>query len=93
MKSKDFFDTVCKNLNWDREYFKLNLQRKIKNNGLLLKLNIESKDSNSKARTGWFQTEHGKVETPIFMPVGTQGTVKAVNQDYLANEIKAQIVL
>jgi queuine tRNA-ribosyltransferase len=59
----------------------------------LLKLNIDSKDTNSKARAGWFETDHGKVETPIFMPVGTQGTVKAVNQSYLKNEIKAQIVL
>lgn len=59
----------------------------------MLKLNIDSKDKNSKARAGWFETDHGKVETPIFMPVGTQGTVKAVNQTYLADEIKAQIVL
>jgi queuine tRNA-ribosyltransferase len=59
----------------------------------LLKLNIESKDADCKARAGWFETDHGKVETPIFMPVGTQGTVKAVNQHYLAEEIKAQIVL
>ncbi len=59
----------------------------------MLKLNIDSKDANSKARAGWFETDHGKVETPIFMPVGTQGTVKAVNQSYLADEIKAQIVL
>jgi queuine tRNA-ribosyltransferase len=59
----------------------------------LLKLNIDSKDTNCKARAGWFKTDHGKVETPIFMPVGTQGTVKAVNQSYLADEIKAQIVL
>jgi len=59
----------------------------------LLKLNIDSKDNNSKARAGWFETDHGKVETPIFMPVGTQGTVKAVDQNYLEHEIKAQIVL
>jgi queuine tRNA-ribosyltransferase len=59
----------------------------------LLKLNIIAKDKHSKARTGWFETDHGKVETPIFMPVGTQGTVKAVNQHYLEHEIKAQIVL
>lgn len=59
----------------------------------MLKLNIDSKATNCKARAGWFETDHGKVETPIFMPVGTQGTVKAVNQSYLADEIKAQIVL
>lgn len=59
----------------------------------MLKLNIESVDKSSKTRAGWFETDHGIVETPIFMPVGTQGTVKAVNQSYLAEEIKAQIVL
>jgi queuine tRNA-ribosyltransferase len=59
----------------------------------LLKLNLVAQDKHSKARAGWFQTDHGVVETPIFMPVGTQGTVKAVNQYYLEHEIKAQIVL
>jgi queuine tRNA-ribosyltransferase len=59
----------------------------------LLKLNIAAKDKNSKARTGFFETAHGIVETPIFMPVGTQGTVKAVNQSYLESDIHAQIVL
>ena len=59
----------------------------------MLKLNIVGKDANSKARAGYFETDHGVVETPIFMPVGTQGTVKAVNQSYLENDIKAQIVL
>jgi queuine tRNA-ribosyltransferase len=59
----------------------------------LLKLNIIAEDKYSKARTGFFETDRGKVETPIFMPVGTQGTVKAVNNYYLEKEIKAQIVL
>ncbi|BDQ02428.1 tRNA guanosine(34) transglycosylase Tgt [Ignavibacterium sp.] len=59
----------------------------------MLKLNLVAQDKNSKARAGWFETDHGVVETPIFMPVGTQGTVKAVNQYYLEQEIKAQIVL
>ncbi|MGQ9799062.1 MAG: tRNA guanosine(34) transglycosylase Tgt [Ignavibacterium sp.] len=59
----------------------------------MLKLNLIAQDKHSKARAGWFQTDHGVVETPIFMPVGTQGTVKAVNQHYLEYEIKAQIVL
>jgi len=59
----------------------------------LLKLNIIAEDKHCKARTGFFETDHGRVETPIFMPVGTQGTVKAVNQYYLDKEIKAQIVL
>ncbi len=59
----------------------------------MLKLNITAEEKNSKARTGYFETEHGIVETPIFMPVGTQGTVKAVNQSYLEYDIRAQIVL
>jgi queuine tRNA-ribosyltransferase len=47
----------------------------------------------TKARAGFFETDHGIVETPAFMPVGTQGTVKAVNQNFLEEKIKAQIVL
>lgn len=58
----------------------------------MLKFNVVSKSENSKARAGIFQTGHGIVETPAFMPVGTQGTVKAVNQKTL-EEIKSQIVL
>jgi queuine tRNA-ribosyltransferase len=59
----------------------------------LLPLTIIAEDKSSKARTGYFETDHGRVETPIFMPVGTQGTVKAVNQSYLEHDVKAQIVL
>jgi tRNA-guanine transglycosylase, queuosine-34-forming len=59
----------------------------------LLELNVKGKAKDSKARTGYFETDHGIVETPIFMPVGTQGTVKAVNQSFLENDIHAQIVL
>ncbi len=59
----------------------------------MLNFNISGKDNKSKARAGSFETDHGVVETPMFMPVGTQGTVKAVNQSYLINDIKAQIVL
>ena len=51
------------------------------------------KDEGSKARAGVFKTDHGEIETPIFMPVGTAGTVKAVKQEELKNEIKAQIIL
>lgn len=50
-------------------------------------------DSSSAARAGALQTAHGLIETPIFMPVGTAGSVKAVTQDQLANEINAQIIL
>ena len=56
----------------------------------MLKFFVSSKDK--KARAGYFETGHGVVETPVFMPVGTQGTVKAVNQKYL-EEIKTQVVL
>jgi queuine tRNA-ribosyltransferase len=59
----------------------------------VLNFAVIAKDQNSKARAGFFETDHGIVETPAFMPVGTQGTVKAVNQHLLENEIKAQIVL
>jgi queuine tRNA-ribosyltransferase len=59
----------------------------------LLSFETIAKDKNSKARAGLFRTHHGVVETPVFMPVGTQGTVRAVNQDYLKNHLKAQIVL
>lgn len=59
----------------------------------MLSFEILAKNKNTKARAGFFRTEHGSVETPAFMPVGTQGTVKAVNQDYLRNHLNAQIVL
>jgi queuine tRNA-ribosyltransferase len=59
----------------------------------LLKFSVEVKDKDTKARAGFFTTDHGTVETPVFMPVGTQATVKAVNQDFLEHDIKAQIVL
>jgi queuine tRNA-ribosyltransferase len=50
-------------------------------------------DNNSKARAGMLLTDHGAVETPIFMPVGTIGTVKGVTQEQLENDIEAQIIL
>lgn len=50
-------------------------------------------DKNSKARIGILNTQHGVVNTPIFMPVGTQGTVKAVTQRVLESEVNAEIVL
>src|SRR5688572_11384324 len=50
-------------------------------------------DSGSKARAGIITTAHGQIETPIFMPVGTVGSVKAVNQQQLKEEVKAQIIL
>ena len=49
-------------------------------------------DKNSKARLGKLTTAHGAVNTPVFMPVGTQGTVKAISNDEL-NTCKAEIIL
>lgn len=59
----------------------------------MLNFNIKYKDKYSKARVGEFHTSHGIVETPIFMPVGTQGTVKAITQRVLKEEVKAEIIL
>lgn len=53
----------------------------------------KAEDKNSKARAGEITTDHGKIQTPIFMPVGTAGTVKATQQRELENDIKAQIIL
>lgn len=54
---------------------------------------LKKSASKTKARTGILKTDHGNIETPIFMPVGTLGTVKAVSQDDLTNRVKAQIIL
>jgi len=58
-----------------------------------MKFELLYQDPQSKARTGIIHTDHGVIETPIFMPVGTLGTVKAVHQRELLNDIKAQIIL
>ena len=50
-------------------------------------------DSKSNARAGIIKTEHGEIQTPIFMPVGTAGTVKGVHQHELRDDIKAQVIL
>ncbi len=50
-------------------------------------------DTESKARAGKITTAHGSIETPIFMPVGTLGTVKGVHQRELKNDVNAQIIL
>ena len=54
---------------------------------------ILSEDQKSNARHGLISTSHGDIETPIFMPVGTLGSVKAVHLHELLNDIKAQIIL
>jgi len=58
-----------------------------------MKYELQKTDSLSKARAGKITTDHGEILTPIFMPVGTAATVKAVHQRELVNDIKAQIIL
>jgi len=58
-----------------------------------MKFNILSKDSKSKARTGKITLERGIINTPIFMPVGTLGTVRGVHQSELIDDIKSEIIL
>jgi queuine tRNA-ribosyltransferase len=58
-----------------------------------LKFNLSHKDPLSKARAASLQTDHGTIETPIFMPVGTVASVKGVHQRELKNEIKPDIIL
>ncbi len=58
-----------------------------------MKFKIDASLSDSKARAGVITTAHGEIKTPIFMPVGTVGSVKAVHQRELSEEIKAQIIL
>ncbi|HAE14163.1 MAG: tRNA guanosine(34) transglycosylase Tgt [Chitinophagales bacterium] len=54
---------------------------------------LQSTDPGGKARAGLIKTSHGEIETPIFMPVGTAGTVKAVHFDALKDSIDASIIL
>lgn len=58
-----------------------------------LKFTLQHTDAQSKARAGLIETDHGTIETPIFMPVGTVGSVKAVHQRELHDDILAQIIL
>ncbi|MBK0404913.1 tRNA guanosine(34) transglycosylase Tgt [Adhaeribacter sp. BT258] len=54
---------------------------------------LQAQDSGSNARAGKVTTAHGEIQTPIFMPVGTAGSVKAVHQRELKEDIQAQIIL
>ncbi|MDN3687117.1 tRNA guanosine(34) transglycosylase Tgt [Cyclobacterium jeungdonense] len=58
-----------------------------------MKFKLIQKDRATKARAGKILTDHGEIETPIFMPVGTAGSVKAVHQRELTYDVKAQIIL
>ena len=54
---------------------------------------LQATDKNSNARAGLITTDHGQIETPIFMPVGTLGALKAVHMHEVRDDIKAQIIL
>jgi queuine tRNA-ribosyltransferase len=58
-----------------------------------MQFTLAATDSKSSARAGELKTAHGSIQTPIFMPVGTAGTVKAVHQRELKNDINADIIL
>jgi queuine tRNA-ribosyltransferase len=58
-----------------------------------LSFELKGKDSASRARAGEIRTDHGPIHTPIFMPVGTAGSVKAVTGDQLVNDVHAKIIL
>ncbi len=58
-----------------------------------MKFTLKTTDIHSKARAGVIETAHGTIQTPIFMPVGTAGSVKAVHQHELKENINAQIIL
>ena len=58
-----------------------------------MKFELQHTDPNSDARAGLITTAHGQIETPIFMPVGTCGSVKGVHLEELKKQVKAQIIL
>ncbi|HIP26042.1 MAG TPA: tRNA guanosine(34) transglycosylase Tgt, partial [Flavobacteriaceae bacterium] len=58
-----------------------------------MKFDIKATDKDSNARAGTMKTAHGEIQTPIFMPVGTAGTVKGVHQHELVEDINADIIL
>lgn len=58
-----------------------------------MKFELKHTDTNSSARAGVLKTERGEIQTPIFMPVGTVGSVKAVHQRDVVEDVKAQIIL
>jgi len=60
---------------------------------IIMKFDLLSTDAGSKARAGTITTDHGKIETPIFMPVGTVASVKGVHQRELKEDINPDIIL
>lgn len=71
----------------------IDLSLSLYNTKLVMKYELQAQDKNSNARAGLITTDHGCIETPIFMPVGTVGSVKAVHMHELRDDIKAQIIL
>lgn len=59
----------------------------------VLEFKLQHTGTVSKARAGTITTDHGEIQTPIFMPVGTVGSVKAVTQEQLKDQVEAQIIL
>lgn len=60
---------------------------------ILMHFKLQKTDEKSRARAGELHTDHGVIQTPIFMPVGTAGSVKGVHQWELKEDIKAEIIL
>ena len=58
-----------------------------------MKFELQHTDNASDARTGLITTDHGQIKTPVFMPVGTCGTVKGVHFSELRQQVEAQIIL
>ncbi len=58
-----------------------------------MRFSVSGRDSRTEARAGQIETDHGPIETPVFMPVGTLGSVKAVDSRTLLEDVRAQIVL
>ena len=78
-------------LKWEEVYHPSSMDYQLQT--IPMKFTLENTDIKTKARTGLIKTDHGEIQTPIFMPVGTAGSVKAVHQKELANDVKAQIIL
>ena len=58
-----------------------------------MRFKLIKEDEKSKARLGEIETDHGTIKTPVFMPVGTAGTVKGIHQHELIEDSLAQIIL
>jgi queuine tRNA-ribosyltransferase len=75
------------------KYLYLYSSENIKETVNVMKFSIQGKDTHTKARAGEIATDHGMIQTPVFMPVGTAGAVKAVHIPELNTDVKAQLIL